>query len=99
MSDKRVLFMLTQGPGHCDLSLHIAIASKAQTASALVMGDGAYLVTGGHLAPLADAGVKLFALRDSVEARGLTARVDQEIEMIDYKRWADLIMVEHDIVM
>lgn len=99
MSDKRVLFTLTHGPGHCELSRHAAIAGRAQAAGAVMMGDGAYLATGGHTAPLSEAGVTLFALRDSVEARGLTERVDREVQLIDYHRWVDLIMGDYDMVL
>ena len=99
MSDKRVLFTLTHGPEKCDLSRHTAIAGRAGGAGAVITGDGAYLATGGHLAPLVDAGVELFALRDSVEARGLIDLVDPAVELIDYHRWVDLIMGEYDLVL
>ncbi|NIP34605.1 MAG: sulfurtransferase TusB, partial [Thermoplasmata archaeon] len=54
---------------------------------------------GDHLGPLKGAGVVLYALRDSVEARGLTGRVDPDVELIDYERWVDLIMDEYDLVL
>lgn len=99
MSDKRVLFTLTHGPGHCQLSRHAAIAGRAQTAAALMMSDGAYLATGGHTAPLSNAGVSLYALRDSVEARGLVDKVDPGVELIDYHKWVDLVMDLYDLVL
>ena len=99
MSDKRVLFTLVHGPEHCDLGRHTAIAGRAGAASAVIMGDGAYLTVGDHLAPLKEAGVQLFALRDSVEARGLTDRVDPGVQLIGYHQWVDLIMNEHDMVL
>ncbi len=99
MTDKRALFMLSQGPGHCDLSRHAALARSAGGAGAIIWGDGAYLLTEDHMAPLRDAGVTLYALRESVEARGLTDRVGKDVQLVDYHRVVDLVMDEHDVVL
>lgn len=99
MSDKRALFILSQGPGHCDLGRHVALARSTGGAGAVIWGDGAYLLIDDHLAPLRAAGVSLFALRDSVEARGLTDRVGKDVRMVDYHQVVDLVMDEYDVVL
>ena len=40
----------------------------------------------------------VYALRQSVEARGLTGRTMEGVELVDYDRVVDLIMEEYDIV-
>jgi len=99
MSDRTALFILGQGPGHCDLGRQAALARGSGGAAAVLWGDGAYLLTDDHLAPLRAAGVSLFALRDSVEARGLTDRVGGDVQLVDYHRVVDLVMDEYDVVL
>jgi sulfur relay protein TusB/DsrH len=63
------------------------------------MGDGAYLSVDDHLAPLVEAGVELYALRESVEARGLVDRVRSDVELVDYHRVVDLMMDVYHVVL
>ena len=99
MSEKRVLFMLSHGPGSCDVRRHAGLAGRAAVAGAVLWGNGAYLGVGDHLEPLVAAGVELYALRDSVEARGLIDRVRPDVELVNYHQVVDLVMKEYDLVL
>jgi sulfur relay protein TusB/DsrH len=99
MSDKKALFVVSQPPTKCDLGRHLAVAQRAAGAAALLIGDGVYFVNTDGLAPLFEAGLPVFALRDSVEARGLVDRVPGNVELVDYHRVVDLMMEEYDDIM
>jgi sulfur relay protein TusB/DsrH len=99
LSTKKALFIIGQPPGQCDLAQTMIVARSSASAGAVLMGDGAYNVQREHAGPLVDAGIHLYALRDSVDARGLTDRVMDGVEMVDYDRIVDLMMEEYDVVL
>jgi sulfur relay protein TusB/DsrH len=98
MSDKKALLMINQPPFGCDLGKHLEVARRAASAGALLMGDGAYFVIEEHGGPILEAGVRVYALADSVDARGLGDRVMDGVELVDYDRVIDLVMEDHDVV-
>ncbi len=99
MTDKNVLMMLNQSPADCSLERQLKIASTAPKAGAILMQDAVYFAAIEEGRKLLDSGVTVYALRQSVEARGLTGRTMDGIEMVDYERMVDLIMEEYDIVL
>jgi tRNA 2-thiouridine synthesizing protein B len=98
MSDKKALMMLNQSPAECDLTRQIEAVSAAKEAGAVLMMDAAYFAATEGGQRLMDAGLNVYALRQSVEARGLTGRTLEGVEIVDYDRVVDLIMEEYDIV-
>lgn len=98
MTDKKALMMLNQSPAECDLTGHLEVARGASEVGALLMMDGVYFTATEGGKRLLDAGVSVYALRQSVEARGLTGRTLDGIELVDYDRMVDLIMEEYDVV-
>ena len=98
MTDKKALMMLNQSPAECDLTRQLAVVSGASEAGAVLMMDGVYFAATDDGKRLLDAGLNVYALRQSVEARGLTGRTLDGVEVVDYDRVVDLIMEEYDIV-
>jgi tRNA 2-thiouridine synthesizing protein B len=98
MTDKKALMMLNQSPAECDLGRQMQVLSKAKEAGAVLMMDAVYFAATRDGQRLLDAGLAVYALRQSVEARGLTGRTLDGIEVVDYDRVVDLIMEEYDIV-
>ena len=98
MTDKKVLMMLNQSPAECDLTRQLELARGASEVGTVLMMDGVYFTATEGGKRLMDAGVHVYALRQSVEARGLTGRTLDGIELVDYDRIVDLIMEEYDIV-
>lgn len=99
LSDKNALFVVSRPPSQCDLGRYLIVAERAASAAALLMGDGVYHVNADGLAPLFEAGLSVYALRDSVEARGLVDQVPKDVELVGYHKVVDLMMDEHDVVM
>ena len=98
MTDKKVLMMLNQSPAQCDLTRQLEAARGASEVGAVLMMDAVYFTATEDGKRLLDAGVNVYALRQSVEARGLTGRTLDGIELVDYDKVVDLIMEEYDIV-
>lgn len=98
MTDKKALMMLTQSPAECDLTRQLAAVSAAKEAGAVLMMDAVYFAATDDGKRLLDAGLNVYALRQSVEARGLTGRTLDGVEVVDYDQVVDLIMEEYDIV-
>ncbi len=99
MTDKKVLMMLNQSPADCSLERQLKIAATSPKAGAILMQDAVYFAATEEGRKLLDSGVTVYALRQSVEARGLTGRTMDGIEMVDYDRMVALIMEEYDIVL
>ena len=62
------------------------------------MQDAVYFAVSDQGLMLMDQGVRVYALRPSVEARGLSDRVHEGVHLVDYHQAIDLIMDEYDIV-
>jgi sulfur relay protein TusB/DsrH len=65
--------------------LHVQEACKATTSAE-------------YCDKLAEAGIKIYALKADVEARGLAGKMSPGVELVDYKQWASLLMDKHDRV-
>lgn len=98
VTDKKALMMLNQSPSECSLDRQLKVLSGASGAGAILMQDAVYFAATEEGRKLLDAGVTVYALRQSVEARGLTGRTMDGVELVDYERVVDLIMEEYDIV-
>ena len=98
MTDKRVLLMLNQPPSKCPLDRQLGMLEGVTEKGALLLQDAVLHVTSSEGGRLLDAGLKVYALRPSVEARGIIDRVIDGVELVDYYRVVDLIMNEYDIV-
>jgi tRNA 2-thiouridine synthesizing protein B len=98
MSDKKALIMLNQAPFDCDLRSQMMLLEHSAQGGALLMQDGVYFAIAEQGAEIIDRGVKLYALRQSLEARGLTDRVHPAVQLVDYHEAIDLIMEEYDLV-
>ena len=98
MTDRKALMMINQSPAKCDLTRHLEVARGASEVGAVLMMDAVYFAATEGGKRLLDAGVNVYALRQSVEARGLTGRTLDGIELVDYDRVVDLIMEEYDVV-
>ena len=98
MSDKKVLLMLNQSPTDCSLERPIRVLAGAAAKGALLMQDAVLFASTDRGHELLDAGVKLYPLRQSVEARGLRDRILDGVELVGYDRVIDLIMEEYDMV-
>ncbi len=90
--------MLNRSPSECSLDRQLKVLSGVPGAGVILMQDAVYFAAseGGHR--LLDSGVTVYALRQSVEARGLTGRTMDGVELVDYDRVVDLIMEEYDLV-
>ena len=99
MTDKRALLMLNQPPSECPLERQLEVLSGASAMGALLMQDAVYFAATERGRQLLDAGVSVYALRQSVDARGLLGRTMEGVELVDYERVVDLIMEEYDIVL
>lgn len=98
MSDKKVLMLLNQAPFDCDLRSQMLLLEHSAQGGALLMQDAAYFATADQGLMLLDQGVRVYALRPSVEARGLSGRTHPGVQLVDYHEAIDLIMEEYDTV-
>lgn len=98
MSDKNALIMLNQSPTDCPLDRQLEVLDHAAGKGVLLMQDAVLFTVTGEGRRLQEAGAKVYALRQSVEARGIVDRVMDGVELVDYGRAIDLIMDEYDIV-
>ncbi len=98
MPEKRALLLLNQAPFDCDLSKHLMVLGAAAEGGALLMQDAVYFAATERGRRLLDAGVRVYALRESLEARGVIDRVLEGVHVVDYGEAVDLIMERYDIV-
>jgi sulfur relay protein TusB/DsrH len=98
-----VLIVLSKPPSSEGYRTISQIASKlAKTCgkvTLLFIQDGCIAATRDDcLDNLRGGNVEVLALKSDCEARGLTAKVRSNVELIDYRRWVQLVMKEHGIV-
>ncbi len=99
MSGKRALMMVNQSPWDCSLERPLKVLAGAASGGILLMQDGVLFAATDHGRELLGEGHQVYALRQSVEARGLSDRLLEGVELVDYRRVVDLIMEEYDVVM
>ncbi len=90
--------ILNRSPSECSLDRQLKVLSSVPGGGAILMQDAVYFAATEDGRKLLDSGVTVYALRQSVEARGLTGRTMEGVELVDYDRVVDLIMEEYDIV-
>jgi sulfur relay protein TusB/DsrH len=90
--------MLNRAPFDFDLTKHTTLLDAAAACGALLMQDAVYFATTDHGRRLLERGVEVYALRDSLDARGVLDRVHHGVTVVDYGDAVDLIMEAYDIV-
>jgi sulfur relay protein TusB/DsrH len=98
MSKKRVLLMLNQPPSKCPLDRQLRMLEGTEDKGALLIQDAVFHTVSEDGRRLLDHGFQLYALRQSVEARGIIDRIIDGVQLVDYHRVVDLIMDEYDVV-
>jgi sulfur relay protein TusB/DsrH len=98
MRDKRVLLMLNQPPARCPLERQFRMLEGTEGKGALLIQDAVYFAVSDEGRELMDQGFEVYALRPSVEARGIIDRVTDGVHLVGYNRVVDLMMDEYDIV-
>jgi sulfur relay protein TusB/DsrH len=98
MSDKSVLLMLNQPPSKCPLERQLLMLEGTKEKGALLIQDAVFHSVSDEGKQLLDHGFKLYALRCSVEARGIIDRVIDGVQLVDYHQVVDLIMDGYDVV-
>jgi sulfur relay protein TusB/DsrH len=90
--------MLNQPPTKCPLDRQFKMLQGTEDKGALLIQDAVYYTVSEEGRRLLDEGFRVYALRQSVEARGIIDRVTDGVELVDYHRVVDLIMDDYDVV-
>jgi sulfur relay protein TusB/DsrH len=90
--------MLNQPPTKCPLDRQFKMLQGTQDKGALLIQDAVFFTVSEEGRRLLDEGFRVYALRQSVEARGIIDRVVDGVELVDYHRVVDLIMDDYDVV-
>ncbi len=98
MSEKKVLLMLNQPPSKCPLDRQLRMLEGTENKGALLLQDAVFHAVSKEGQELLDRGFQLYALRQSVEARGIIDRLIDGVQTVDYGGVVDLIMNEYDVV-
>ncbi len=77
-----------------------AIHLSGETAGILLIQDGVFMVDKGceEGKILLSQGIKIHASKKHIEERGLTSRLVDGVELVDYSQIVDLIMEKYDKV-
>ena len=98
MVGRRALMVVGTSPAESDLGWQLDLMDGAGGGGVLLMQDGVLFATAEHVHLLRREGLRLYALRHSLEARGVAGRVAPGVEVVDYARAIDLMMAEHDVI-
>jgi sulfur relay protein TusB/DsrH len=90
--------MLNQPPTKCPLDRQFRMLEGTGRKGAVLIQDAVYFTVSDEGRRLMDEGFSVYALRQSVEARGIIDRVADGVELVDYGRVVDLMMDEYDVV-
>ena len=99
MEGRRALMVVGTSPTETDLGWQLGLLDRAAGKGVLLMQDGVLFAIREHVHLLNREGLRLYALRDSLEARGLSDRVAPGVEVVDYARAIHLMMADHDVIM
>jgi sulfur relay protein TusB/DsrH len=99
MEGRRALMVVGTSPEETELGWQLDLLGRATARGVLLMQDGVLFATREHVHRLERDGLRLYALRHSLEARGVADRVAPGVEVIDYARAVDLIMADYDLIM
>ena len=80
-------------------ALASCLRSAASGSSLLLIEDGVFAARAAApaLAEAARRGIRCFALREDVLARGLDGRIDRAVELVDYKGFVELCAECHAV--
>ncbi|MFD1800751.1 sulfurtransferase complex subunit TusB [Mixta tenebrionis] len=87
-----MLHTLTSSPFQCDYALLLRMLQPGDDLLLLQDGVLAGLQGSSMLTPLLDSPARLWALRDDLLARGLTAQIAAEITVIGYNDFVTLTL-------
>lgn len=75
-----------------------ALKNKGHQVAIILVQDGVYMLDKGcpESKNLDNYGLKIFALKDHIEERGISQRLVLDPEIVDYPKMIDLIMEEYD---
>ena len=90
--------MLNQPPTKCPLERQFRMLEDVRDKGALLIQDAVFFTVSQEGRDLLDRGFRVYALRQSLEARGILDRVADGVELVDYNRVVDLIMTDYDVV-
>ncbi|MTD37271.1 sulfurtransferase complex subunit TusB [Erwinia sp. CPCC 100877] len=79
-----MLFTLSRSPFHCDLAALLRTTRPGDDLLLLQDGVIAALSGGAALGLLRSAPISVYALREDVEARGLSEQISTDIECVSY---------------
>ena len=99
MEGRRALMVVGTSPAETELGWQLELLDRAAGKGVLLMQDGVLFATHEHVHRLGREGLRLYALRDSLEARGIADRVAPGVEVVDYARAIDLMMADYDLIM
>ncbi len=99
MEGRRALMVVGTSPAEKGLGWQLGLLDRAAAKGVLLMQDGVLFATDEHVHLLRREGLRLYALRHSLEARGVADRVAPGVEVVDYARAIDLMMVDYDLIM
>jgi tRNA 2-thiouridine synthesizing protein B len=99
MEGRRALMVVGTSPAEAELGWQLELLDRAAGKGVLLMQDGVLFATAEHVHLLRREGLALYALRQSLEARGVADRVAPGVEVVDYARAIDLMMADYDLIM
>jgi sulfur relay protein TusB/DsrH len=95
-----MFLILSKSPFSGQYESLIEIAHKAankEKVGILLIQDASVAATiKDYCKKLADNGVRLYALKEDCEARGLLEKVEKDVKMVDYEGWVKLVMDEYE---
>jgi len=98
MEGRRALMVVVRSPAEAELRWQLELLDRAAGRGVLLMQDGVLFATAEHVHLLDREGLRLYALRHSLEARGVADRVAPGVEVVDYTRAIDLMMADYDLI-
>ena len=96
-----MLIILSKSPFKSDYESLIKLVSRAaekgENVAILHIQDACTAVTlDRYLKRVILSGIELYVLKEDCEARGLLQKIKNEVRIVDYKGWVDLVMNKHD---
>lgn len=85
-----MLYTLSRSPSYCDLPTLLRLTTRSDALLLLQDGVLAGLAGSANLDLLLNASLSLYALRNDVQARGLSDHFSNKIEIISYMGFVEL---------
>jgi len=101
MVKPRMLIILNRSPWAENWSLILEIAKKmvdkGEKVAVLHVQDACIAATiSEYCGKLADNNVEIYALSADCESRGLTEKIGEKVELVDYKQCVKIVMNENE---